>query len=93
MMKLFENKNFGYRTPVFRSLLDLVFAVLVFALFLWNVTPANNKGRFCIDFFLSIFSYRGRYLVAAKQDTKQSLNEICAGLFIDGVSRQQPLFG
>jgi len=33
------------RTPVLRSLLDLVSAVLVFAVFSWNVTPANNEGR------------------------------------------------
>ncbi len=32
-------------TPVFWSLLDLVSAVLVFAVFSWNVTPANNEGR------------------------------------------------
>ena len=32
-------------TPVFRSLLDLLFAVLVFAVFSWNVTPANSEGR------------------------------------------------
>ena len=31
--------------PVFKSLLDLVFAVLLFAVFSWNVTPANNEGR------------------------------------------------
>jgi hypothetical protein len=35
-------------TPVFRSLLDLVFEVLLFEVFLWNVTPANNEGRLYI---------------------------------------------
>jgi hypothetical protein len=39
-------------TPVFRSLLDLVSAVLVFAVFSWNVTPANNEGRLYCNFFL-----------------------------------------
>jgi hypothetical protein len=32
-------------TPLFRSLLDLLSAVLVFALYSWNGTPANNEGR------------------------------------------------
>jgi len=32
-------------TPVFRSFLDLLIAVLLNALFSWNVTPANSNGR------------------------------------------------
>ncbi len=60
-------------TPVFGSLLDLVFAVSVFAVFSWNVTPANNEGRLyfktvCLKekyrnnkLFLPYFTVTGRY--------------------------------
>ncbi len=39
---LLDKRNW---TPVFRSLLDLVFTVLLFAVFPRNATPANNEGR------------------------------------------------
>ena len=50
----FLTKNWNV-TSAFRSLLDLVFTVLVFAAFCWNVTPANTEGRLYLVFLSSLF--------------------------------------
>ena len=50
----FLTKNWNV-TSEFRSLLDLVFTVLVFAAFCWNVTPANTEGRLYLVFFKQSF--------------------------------------
>ncbi len=55
-------------TPVFRSLLDSVFAVLVLAVSSWNVTPANNEGRLYLLF--------STYL-ASIENERTSLNLMC----------------